>query len=190
MNQWIFKDATDTAALFATLRDDEFAVGSIAHIAEVTVERLKAGNKVLTMGNGGSACDAQHLTQELVGRYKANRRPLPAICLNVDGGAMTCIGNDFGFNQIFARQVETFALPGDVVIVFTTSGQSPNILEALKMARARGAVTVGLLGRDGGEASGLCDYKLIVPHQESSRIQEVHGFVLHVICEAVDRAFA
>lgn len=190
MNEWILQQTTEAAAIFKELRDDEFTVGTIARIAEAIVERLRAGRKLLTMGNGGSASDAQHLAEELVGRYRAKRRPLPAICLSADGAALTCIGNDFGFEHVFARQVEALAAAGDVVIAFTTSGKSPNILLALKVARERGAITIGLLGRDGGDAAKLCDHCLIVPHQESSRIQEIHGLILHIICEAVDKAFS
>lgn len=184
------KQAAESAAVFKELRDDEFAIGTIAHIAEVVVDRLRAGNKLLTMGNGGSASDAQHLAEELTGRYRARRRPLPAICLSADGAALTCIGNDFGFEHVFARQIEALATAGDVVIAFTTSGTSKNLLLGLNSARERGAITIGLLGRDGGEAKALCDHCLIVPHQESSRIQEIHGLILHVICEAVDKAFS
>ncbi|MEN6625939.1 MAG: SIS domain-containing protein [Candidatus Sumerlaeia bacterium] len=189
MAEWIHQHISEAADLFAGLRDDEFATGSITHIVEVVVERLRAGGKVLTCGNGGSASDAQHLSQELVGKYRAPRQSLPAICLNADGAALTCIGNDFGFDAIFSRQVEALANKGDVVMVFSTSGRSPNIVAALEAARARGATTVGLLGRNGGDAAKLCDYSVVVPHTESARIQEVHGLMLHLICEALDRAF-
>lgn len=189
-SELVLQQATHAAAVFKELRDDEFAIGTIAHIAEVIVDQLRAGNKVFTMGNGGSACDAQHLAEELTGRYRARRRPLPAVCLSADGAALTCIGNDFGFEHVFARQLEALAAAGDVAIVFTTSGKSPNLLLALKLAQERGVITIGLLGRDGGEAAKLCDHCLIVPHQESSRIQEIHGLILHIICEAVDKAFA
>ncbi len=189
-SELVQQQVDSAAAVFKELRDDEFAVGTIAHIAEVIVERLRAGGKLLTMGNGGSASDAQHLAEELTGRYRARRRPLPAICLAADGAALTCIGNDFGFEHVFVRQVEALAAAGDVLVAFTTSGKSKNLLLALESARERGVITIGLLGRDGGEAAKLCDHCLIVPQQESSRIQEVHGLILHIVCEAVDKAFA
>lgn len=189
MAEWIHQHISQAADLFAGLRDDEFAPGTITHICEVVVDCVRAGGKIVTCGNGGSASDAQHLSQELVGKYRLPRKSLPSVCLNVDGAALTCIGNDFGFEQIFARQVESLANKGDIVMVFSTSGHSPNILRALETARARGAITIGLLGREGGEAAALCDHCLVVPHQESARIQEVHGLILHLVCEALDRAF-
>jgi len=138
-----------------------------------------AGHKLLTAGNGGSAADALHLAEELVGRFDRDRPSLPAIALCADPTLLTCIGNDYGFDRVFSRQVEGLGRPGDVLVVFTTSGKSPNILLALEAAKQRGLRTIAVLGKDGGPARGRADYEIIVPSQVTARIQEVHTFVLH-----------
>ena len=130
-----------------------------------------------------------HLAEELIGRYRGIRRPLPAICLNVDCSALTCIANDFGYDAVFARQVEALAGPGDVVVAFSTSGNSENILAGLRAARNAGAKAIGLLGKDGGRALALCDEAFVVPHANTARIQELHTFALHAICETIERTF-
>ncbi len=190
LEPWIQAQLDAAARLFADLRADARLGADLAAIAAAVVDGFARGARLLTLGNGGSAADAQHLAEELIGRYRGDRRPLPAICLTADGAALTCIGNDYGFEQIFARQVQALARPGDLVLVFSTSGHSANVLAALEAARAAGAITLGLLGRDGGPAAALCDLSLIVPHADTARIQEAHGLALHVICEAVERALA
>jgi D-sedoheptulose 7-phosphate isomerase len=147
---------------------------------------LQRGNQLYSCGNGGSAADAMHLAEEFVGRYRGNRRALPAICLNSDVTAMTCIGNDYGFDQLFSRQLEAFGRPGDVLVGFTTSGNSANVLSAFAVARARGMVTILLSGKDGGKAKGMCDHELIVPSENTARIQEVHTLLLHTWLEQVE----
>jgi len=154
------------------------------------VNCLKDGGKIFACGNGGSAADAMHLTQELVGRYQANRRALPALCLNSDVAALTCIGNDYGYDQVFARQLAAFARPGDFLVGFSTSGNSPNVLAAFAAARAAGVKTVLLGGRDGGRARGTCDFELIIPSANTARIQEVHTLILHSWLDFIDREFA
>ena len=159
--------------------------------AELIADGLQGGGKILAAGNGGSACDALHLCEELVGRYRDNRRALPAISLAADGTTLTCIGNDFGFDQIFARQVEALGRPGDVLVLFTTSGNSPNLLRALHAAKALGLRIVIFSGRGGGKLAGLADAEWIVPAENGARVQELHGFALHVILEVVEaRLFA
>jgi len=140
---------------------------------------IKSGHKLLTAGNGGSAADALHLAEELVGRFSKDRRSLPAVALCADPTLLTCIANDYGFEQVFARQVEGLGQPGDVLVVFTTSGNSPNLIRALHAAKARGLRTIAVLGKEGGAAKGLADCELIVPSGVTARIQEVHTFVLH-----------
>jgi D-sedoheptulose 7-phosphate isomerase len=162
----------------------------IEAIAARVRDTVLGGNLLLTCGNGGSATDAQHLAEELVGRYRSNRRPLPAIALTADSAALTCIANDFGYDDVFARQVEALARPGDLLLCFSTSGNSPNILAALRAARARGAGSVALLGKDGGAARELADLPLVVAHSDTARIQEAHLQVLHYICEVVEVAVA
>jgi D-sedoheptulose 7-phosphate isomerase len=151
---------------------------------------LRAGGQVLAFGNGGSAADAQHLAAELVGRFRRDRRALPALALTTDSSIVTALGNDLGFAAVFRRQVEAHGRPGDVAIGITTSGLSANVLEALAVARERGLVTIGLTGRGGGKVAGLVDHLIDVPHSDTARIQEVHGMVVHLLCEIVEEAFA
>lgn len=160
----------------------------IERIAALARDTVLNGRLLLTCGNGGSACDAQHLAEELIGRYRANRRPLPAVALNADTAALTCIANDFGYEQIFARQVAALARPGDLLICFSTSGNSPNISAALRAASERGAASVALLGKDGGAALSLADLSLVVASDDTARIQEAHLQVLHYICETIEAA--
>ena len=160
----------------------------VTTVGEAILSSLRQGGKLLTCGNGGSAADALHLAEELVGRYKIERRALPAICLNSDVTALTCIGNDYGYDAIFARQVEALGRRGDVLVGFTTSGNSANVLAAFAAARARGITTVLLSGKDGGKARTQCDYPIIVPSATTARIQEVHTLVLHQWLEAIDAA--
>lgn len=147
---------------------------------------VQQGHTLYACGNGGSATDAMHLTQELIGRYRTNRRPLPAICLSSDVGALTCISNDFGYDTVFARQITALGKAGDVLVCFSTSGQSPNILAALHAARARDVTSVALLGKGGGAALHHADHSIIVPSQTTARIQEIHTLLLHCICEQIE----
>jgi D-sedoheptulose 7-phosphate isomerase len=162
------------------------SLSALDHGAKIIADALMAGHKVLAAGNGGSAADALHLCEELVGRYKNNRRALPAISLAADGTALTCIGNDFGFEQIFARQIEALGAPGDVLVVFTSSGNSVNLVLALNAARAKGLRTVTLSGRGGGKLQGLAEAEWIVPSPTGARVQELHSWALHVILEVVE----
>ena len=159
-------------------------------VGAAMVACLQGGGKILACGNGGSACDALHLTEELTGRYRANRRALPAICLNADPAALTCIANDFGYEQVFARQVEALAVPGDLLVGFTTSGNSPNVLAAFAAARARGVRTVLVSGQQGGKARGQVDFELLVPSTNTARVQEVHTLLLHAWLEQVEQVWA
>ena len=158
-------------------------------IAARVRDTVLGGHLLLTCGNGGSATDAQHLAEELIGRYRSNRRALPAVALTADTAALTCIANDFGFDDVFSRQIEGLARPGDLLLCFSTSGGSPNILAALRAARARGAGTIALLGKDGGAAKDLADLALVVAASDTARIQEAHLQILHYICEAVEATF-
>lgn len=144
------------------------------------------GGKLLTCGNGGSAADALHLAEELVGRYKLERRSLPAICLNADVTAITCIGNDYGFDHIYSRQVQGLGKPGDVLVGFSTSGNSPNVINAFAQAKEQGITTIYLGGKDGGKLKGICTHEIIVPSNTTARIQEIHTLVLHQWLEELD----
>jgi len=147
---------------------------------------LKAGGKILVFGNGGSAADAQHLAGELVGRYLVDRRALPALALVTDPSILTAVGNDLGYEAVFRRQVEAHGRPGDVAIGISTSGRSKNVLSALEWARSHGLVTMGLTGNGGGAVAGLVDHLIDVPSAETPRIQEVHGLVVHLLCQIVE----
>ena len=174
--------------LLAVLNASTALAPVVATVSEAILASLRQGGKLLTCGNGGSAADALHLAEELVGRYKIDRRALPAICLNSDVTALTCIGNDYGYDAIFSRQVEALGRRGDVLVGFTTSGNSVNVLAAFAAARARGITTVLLSGKDGGKARTQCDFPIIVPSATTARIQEVHTLVLHQWLEAIDAA--
>lgn len=151
---------------------------------------LNAGGKVLVFGNGGSAADAQHLAGELVGRYLRDRRALPAIALTTDPSIVTAVGNDMGFDVVFRRQVEAHGRKGDVAVGISTSGRSANVVAALEGARTAGLVTVGLTGAGGGELAGLVDHLIDVPSTDTPRIQEVHGLVVHLLCQIVEDELA
>lgn len=160
----------------------------LAAAAGLVAEALARGNKVMFCGNGGSAADSQHLAAELVGRYRRNRPGWAALALTVDTSALTAIGNDFGFDEVFSRQVEALGRPGDVLIAISTSGRSPNVLRAVETARARGLKTVGLAGRDGGPLAALVDVALVVPSDDTARVQECHITLGHILCDLVEEA--
>jgi D-sedoheptulose 7-phosphate isomerase len=149
-------------------------------------DTLAHGNKVLLCGNGGSAADAQHIAAELTGRYKTERRGLPGIALTTDTSALTAIGNDFGYDKVFERQVEALANKGDLLIGISTSGNSANVLNALQKAKSMGCRTIGLSGRGGGEMNTLCDINIVVPSDDTPRIQEMHILIGHIMCQSVD----
>lgn len=156
---------------------------------KIVTEVVLAGGKVLIAGNGGSAADAQHIAAELTGRYVKERKALPAIALTVDTSAMTAISNDYGFERVFARQLEAFAGPEDLFIAISTSGNSGNIIQALHTAKELGCKTLGLSGRDGGRMNDLCDLNIIVPDDVTARIQEMHILIGHIFCKAVDNLY-
>lgn len=160
----------------------------IARLAALYVETLERGGTVFFAGNGGSAADAQHMATEYVVRYSGNRRALAAVALTTDTSLLTACGNDLGFDEIFARQIEALARPGDLVVLHSTSGESPNVVRAAQAARAKGVRVVALLGKGGGEARALVDDCLVIPADETSHIQELQLAVEHVICELVEAA--
>lgn len=172
--------------LSSTLTSCEALEGAVQSVGDAIVKCLRQGGKLLTCGNGGSAADALHLAEELVGRYDGERRALPAVCLNADVTALTCIGNDYGYDRVFSRQVEALGRAGDILVGFSTSGNSPNVLSAFKRCREIGVITVFLGGKSGGSAKGTCDHEIIVPSRTTARIQEVHTFILHQWLEVID----
>ena len=148
---------------------------------------ISSGGKLLLMGNGGSAADSQHIAAELIGRFKKERKAIPALALTVDSSSLTALGNDYGFESIFSRQVEALANPNDAVVGISTSGNSKNIIRALSLAREIGAKTIGLMGNDGGEMKNCVDIGIIVPSNDTARIQEVHITIGHIICEIIEQ---
>jgi D-sedoheptulose 7-phosphate isomerase len=159
----------------------------IEQIGKLMIDCLQRGGCIFWLGNGGSAADSQHLAAELVGRFERNRRGLPSVALTTDTSALTAIGNDYGFERIFARQVEALCRPGDLVIGISTSGNSPNVLAALQSARDIGAGTIGLSGSDGGRLKELSDLCLVAPSDNTARIQETHILVGHILCDIAER---
>ena len=162
---------------------------SIAISAQLCIDCLKSGGKILLFGNGGSAADAQHIAAELVGRYKVKRKSLPAIALTTDTSALTAIGNDYGYIHVFERQIEGLANKGDVVIGISTSGKSINVINALKVASKLNCNTIGFSGQDNGEMNKICNINLAVPSKDTPRIQEMHILIGHTICHLIDQEF-
>jgi D-sedoheptulose 7-phosphate isomerase len=151
--------------------------------AKIFANTLRNGNTIFWCGNGGSASESSHLAVELIGRFKNNRNPLPSISLNSDSTAITCIANDFGYDQIYARQLDGLAKQGDLLVALSTSGKSENILNVLKVARAKGVTSISLLGKGGGQAVSMSDHSIVVKSEETARIQEIHLLVGHTLCE-------
>jgi D-sedoheptulose 7-phosphate isomerase len=171
-------------ALFEKLHE---ITTDVSRAGELILQTLKSGNKLLVCGNGGSASDAQHFAAELVGRFERERNALPAIALTTDTSILTAVGNDYGYETVFSRQVEGLAIPGDVLVGISTSGNSKNVILAVKSAKERGLKSIGLLGRDGGELASVVDIPVIVPHVVTARIQEAHIFIIHYWSSFVEK---
>jgi len=157
--------------------------------AKICIDSLKVGNKILIFGNGGSAADAQHIAAEIVGRYKVERKGLPAIALTTDTSILTSIGNDFGFEHLFDRQVQALSNKGDVLIGISTGGTSKNVISALKLGKSNGCKVIGFSGKSGGDFNNICDINLVVASEDTPRIQEIHILIGHIICHLIDQAF-
>jgi phosphoheptose isomerase len=179
-----FRDAIAAAA--ETLQSLSNLEAQIAEAADLIDHCLRAGNKLLVCGNGGSAADASHFATELIVRFAKDRPAQPAICLASDGAVLTAAANDYGFDEVFARQVMAFGALGDVLIALTTSGNSPNVKRALEKAKARNLKTIAFLGRDGGSTIGIADVELVVKCHSTARIQEAHQLLFHVLCEIIE----
>lgn len=162
---------------------------AIDRAGDMILATLRRGGKLLIAGNGGSAAEAAHFATELVGRYAKTRRSLPAIALSSDGSLVTCIGNDFGYEHVFARQIGGLGKPGDLVVVITSSGNSPNVIAALAEAKRLGIESIAFLGRSGGKAKGMANCELIIPGDSGAAAQEAHLFLIHHFCERIDEAF-
>jgi D-sedoheptulose 7-phosphate isomerase len=169
--------------LLALIREQHYL---IEDIAASWCSAIKAGCKLMLCGNGGSAADSQHIAAELVGRFKKNRAALPAIALTTDTSALTAIGNDFGFEYVFSRQVQALGLPNDILVMFSTSGNSENLVQAAGAAASRGCQTLAILGGDGGRLSKVVHKSIIVPSRNTARVQEMHILIGHILCEIVE----
>lgn len=159
----------------------------VSEVVDAQIKALKNGNKVMIAGNGGSAADAQHFAGEFVGRFLKERRGLPAIALTTDSSVLTCVGNDYGYDATFSRQVEALGQAGDVFIGISTSGNSENVIQAVNKAKEMGITTVALLGKDGGKLKEMCDYAMVVPFNATPRVQEFHTMTVHMMCEMVEQ---
>ncbi len=180
---WMHAQLSDHRAVAESLHA---LLPDVRRVGELLIDAFGSTGILYTFGNGGSAADAQHLTGEIIGHYKRDRRPLPAVTLSTDPTTMTCIANDYSYDDVFARQVQALARPGDVVAAFTTSGRSANVVGALRTAKEKGATTVLFGGGDGGPSAEFSDIVLLVPSTTTPRIQEMHTFMLHAISEMVD----
>jgi D-sedoheptulose 7-phosphate isomerase len=179
--------ADNIAAHRATIEALVGLAAPLEQAARRAADCLRAGGKLLICGNGGSACDAQHFAAEMMGRFLRHREPYAAIALAADGALLTCVGNDYAFDEVFSRQVRGLGRAGDVLFAISTSGQSPNVLAAAVQARQQGLGVIGLLGRDGGRLQAECDTAIVVPSQSTARIQEAHILLIHTLCELIER---
>lgn len=188
MRGYITSQLSEALRVMAAMLADEALLLRVEAAAEACIQAMKSGNKVMLAGNGGSAADAQHIAGEFVSRFAFDRPGLPAIALTTDTSILTAIGNDYGYERLFARQVQAHAQEGDVLIAYSTSGQSPNIIHALKEANSRGVVCIGMSGNRGGAMRDLCEHYLDVPSSDTPKIQEGHAVLGHIICGLVENA--
>ncbi len=189
MTMLVREQLAEGLAVLQALDKDSALQESLVAAADLTVAALKSGHKLLVAGNGGSAADSQHLVAEFVSRLSEDRPALRAVALTTDSSILTALGNDYGFERIFARQIEALGQPGDVFLAISTSGKSPNILRALELARSMGLVTVGLTGRSGGTMAPLCDFCLRVPSEITMHIQQAHLALEHIFAMLVERGY-
>lgn len=183
------KELDESAEVISLIRQDDGLVNTLITVADICIEALRRGNRILFAGNGGSAADAQHFAAELVGRFYCERRPLSAMALTTDTSMLTAIGNDYGFEQIFSRQVEANGRAGDVFIGLSTSGNSRNVVEAALKCNAVGITTVGMVGSKPSDLEETCDYCIHAPSSSTPRIQEAHAVIGHILCSIIERTF-
>ncbi len=186
MKKYIFESYMNTLETLKKFIENTENITVTTEISEKIAKIFVDGGKLMICGNGGSACDAMHFAEEFTGRYRDDRRALPVISLS-DPAHITCVGNDYGFENIFSRGVEAYGKEGDLLVVLSTSGNSANIIKAVDQAKQSGISTLALLGKDGGKLKGKCDYEFVIPGTTSDRIQEIHMVVLHIIIEGVER---
>jgi len=187
MKKYIMNQIAESAATKQKILENDSLVNLLVDVAQVCVNVYKNQKKILIAGNGGSAADAQHFAAELVGRYGFDRPSLPSIALTTDSSNLTAIGNDYGYEYVFSRQVEGLGVEGDLFIGISTSGNSQNVINAFESAKAKGITTVALVGRDGGKMAAMADYAIIVPSNATPRIQESHLLIEHMICDIIEK---
>ncbi len=187
MKNYIIKQIADSAATKQAILENDALVERLVAVARACVDVYKNGKKILIAGNGGSAADAQHFAAELVGRYGFDRPSLPSIALTTDSSNLTAIGNDYGYEYVFSRQLEGLAQEGDLFIGISTSGNSQNVINAFTAAKERGVTTVALVGRDGGKMAAMADYAIVIPSNATPRIQESHLLIEHMICDIIEK---
>lgn len=187
MKHYIINQINDSAATKKAIVDNDALVNLLVEVAQACVEVYRKGKKILIAGNGGSAADAQHFAAELVGRYGFDRPSLPSIALTTDSSNLTAIGNDYGYEYVFSRQLEGLGQEGDLFIGISTSGNSQNVINAFVSAKDRGITTVALVGRDGGKMAAMADYAIVIPSHATPRIQESHLLIEHMICDIIEK---
>lgn len=188
MRDFIANQVKKSYEIKKAILEDEQIVENILQIGELLIDIYKKGNKLLIAGNGGSAADAQHIAGELVSKFYFDRPALPAIALTTDTSIITAIGNDYGYEKLFSRQIEANGVQGDAFLGISTSGNSKNIIEGIQTAKKKGLITIGLTGESGGEMKDLCDYCICVPSTETPRIQEAHILIGHILCSMIEKA--
>lgn len=187
MKNYIIKQIADSVATKQAILENEPLLEMIVTVAQACVEVYRHGKKTMLAGNGGSAADAQHIAAELVGRYGFDRPSIPSLALTTDTSNLTAIGNDYGYDKVFSRQLEGMAQEGDIFIGISTSGNSQNIINAFESAKDRGVTTVALVGRDGGKMAMMADYAIIIPSNATPRIQESHILIGHILCDIIEK---
>ena len=188
MSDLVKKILQESCAIKQKVMEDDQLLSLIHEVMEASINALRNGNKLLFAGNGGSASDAQHIAAELVGRYEQDRAGLPALALTTNSSQITAIANDYGYDQLFQRQVQALANKGDIFFGLSTSGNSKNVINAIQQCKQQEVITVGMTGRSGGQMATLCDYCINVPADNTARIQEVHITIGHIICSGIERA--
>jgi len=187
MKNYIIKQIADSAATKQAILENDALLNTIVTVAQECVAVYRRGKKTMLAGNGGSAADAQHIAAELVGRYGFDRPSIPSLALTTDSSNLTAIGNDYGYEKVFSRQLEGMAQEGDLFIGISTSGNSQNIINAFESARDRGVITVALVGRDGGKMAQMADFAIIIPSNATPRIQESHILIGHILCDIIEK---
>ncbi len=188
MRNSIIEEVTEATAVLYRFASNEKNIAKIEASASILIDAFKKGNKVITCGNGSSHCDAMHFAEELTGRYKEDRKPLPAIVIS-DTSYISCVSNDYGYSEVFSRYVEALGKEGDVLFAISTSGNSENIIKAIEVARNKGMKVIGLTGKHGGKMKGVCDIEIRVPHfKYAHRIQEVHIKIIHILINLIEKS--